>query len=99
MVDLLQIVIGNAIFEFDGHVLEIFDPDMRNSHPENAGRLHIRQLSAKVSKPGRTGDRNVQFLALRNSVWFSTVQQGQWDAFQSLLDALQGAGASIEVKS
>jgi hypothetical protein len=72
---------------------------MRNSNPENAGRLHIHQLSVKVSKPDRTGSRNVQFLALRNSVWLSGVEQGQWDALQSLLNALQSTGAAIEVKS
>ena len=108
-VDVVDTSGEDAILAFDGRVFEVF----QNFKEQVAGggyqhadawRVHVRQLTVKVSGPDRDGHRVAIFFGpserklKKKSGFFEykPLDEAQWSRLEPLLDALKAAGANFE---
>jgi hypothetical protein len=102
MADVLEVDLyanGTWILVFDGRVLEIFGKrDVSgvggSGWDADGWRVHVRQLTVKVTGPNRKGLREVAFCSPANPAAFKStfeLNDKQWSRVQPLLDALGNA--------
>lgn len=98
MTDALEVDLYDSrlIYSFDGRILEIFGKISVIGGQIDAGRIHVRQLSMKVSEPDKKGAREVYFVGPTGERKYIRADEETWSLLQPLLEALRAAGAKVE---
>jgi hypothetical protein len=88
---------GKTLFAFDGRVLEIFGKVAFISGTDDASRIHVQQLTVKVSGPDKNGLYDVEFVGPTGYPRrYRGLDAPMWGTLRPLVDALRSAGATVE---